>query len=172
MKREVVLFYIECDKIYMYLLKSKKEIIKCINTSFFFNYGEICNVDEFSKVLEKMLHDEKILTGLFKPILYVLYNDVCNCDLKYLYKTSLLPFNYEKINFVSLSDIVKLINDDSKIVYFDKDYYTVFNGNFKTKDEKDIVFFPIYIGKYNTNSIHYFDNSIVWKTFISRFTKS
>ena len=80
MKREVILFYIMNDKICIYLIKAKREIIKELDTSFFFKCGELLDVDKFSLERDKIIVEEKVLTRLLRPNLCVLYNDITNCD--------------------------------------------------------------------------------------------
>ena len=160
------------DKIYIYLKNSKKEIITNIEASFFFKCGEISDVDKFSKTLEGIIRNEKKLTGFFRPNVIVLYNDVTWCDLKYLYRASLTVLNYEKIEFMPISRIIKMINDSDRIVWFDKNYYTIFKYNFKTIDKNIIDFNPIYIGKNNVKDTHYANENIIWNSFISYFTKN
>lgn len=172
MKKEVILLYLTCEKIYVYLMRAKREVIICKDTSSFFKLGEISDVELCKKTLDKIITEEKILTGLFRPNLYVLYNDITNCDLMYLYNAALVCFNYEKISFIPLSDIIKMINIDSRVVLFDKNYYTIFKEKTKTRSADNINFKPIYIGKKQTNATHYSDDAIVWKTFISYFTKN
>ena len=172
MKREIILFYMINDKIFIYLTKAKREIIKEFDTSSFFKCGEISNVKHLALTVNKIIDENKVLTRILKPNLIVLYNDITSCDLNYLYEKSLLPFNYEKIDFVPLSKIIKMINEDERIVFFDKNYYTVFKDNYKTLDKYKIDFKPIYIGKNNTRETHYSNNLIVWNTFISCFTKN
>ena len=172
MKREVILLYMKNDAIYIYLVNAKKEIIKSIDTSFFFKFGEIFNVSLFNECITKLVYEERILSGILKPVIHVLYNDVTNCDLKYLYTIGLSAFNYEKITFYPLSKIIKTINDRDTIVLFDKDYYTDFLHEFKTNNQKSISLNALYIGKNSTENIHYADEFIIWKTFISHFTKN
>ena len=81
-------------------------------------------------------------------------------------------FNYNDIEFVPITKIVKLINASDNLVLFDKNYYTVFKYNYKTDNVKNINFKPLYIGKVGTQVVHYADDGIVWKTFISYFTKN
>ena len=172
MKKEVILFYISSNIINMFLVNKKREIIKEVDTSSFFKFGEISCVKNFKTSLEKIVNEEKVLTGLFKPNLIVLYNDVTYCDLECLYELALLPFNYDKINFVPISNIVKTVNANEKLVFFDKNYYTVFKGNYKTDNKSIVPIDSIFIGKTDDESIHYSDSTILWKTFISHFTKN
>ena len=172
MKRETILFSIMYNKIYIYLKNAKKEIINDIDVSFFFKCGEISDVEKFSNTIEEELNKKKILTGFLKPNICVLYNDITNSDLKYLYKVGLTPFNYEKIDFMPISNIIKMINDSDRVVWFDKNYYTIFKYGYKTKDKNNIDFAPIFIGKNNVKDTHYADNNIIWSTFISYFTKN
>ena len=99
MKREEVLFYLSVDVIHIYLVHAQKEIIKEIDTSSFFKYGEISNVENCRKVIDDIIDDNLVITGFLKPLVIVLYNDITNCDLKELYKLVLYSFNYGVIKF-------------------------------------------------------------------------
>ncbi len=171
MKREDILLYMTSKKTYVYLKRSDKEYILDEDTSLFFKLGEISN--------EKMCEDffteisSKMNFGLYylKPDITVLYNDVCSCDLKFLYSCALRGFNYNLIDFVPLSKVVKIIRDDDNTVVFDDNYYTLIGRGEKSVNESSIDFDPVFIGKKGTDHIHYADEDLIWTTFKSHFTK-
>lgn len=172
MKREVILFYITFNKIYLYLKKVKKEVIDYFDTSSFFKNGEISDVSEFSRCLNKFIEKGKIAYGLIKPKIIVLYNDVTDSDLKFLYQAGLSPFNADDIEFTELSKIVKAITKDENIVFFDGDCYTVFKDNIKIKDIKKVDFMPTIIGHASKKYKHFADENIIWETFRGTTLKS
>jgi len=171
MKREEVLFYIANDKIYIYLVNAKKEVIESLDTSTFFKFGEISNVENCSDILGEFINKKNILNGLLKPIIYVLYNDVTNCDLTYLYKVGLQCLNYSDIKFIGMSDLLKKIKGFKKIVVYDKDYYTYLSKFYKTKNFDELGEDVIFIGYDRNKGMHFSDKNLLWNTFKSHFTK-
>lgn len=171
MKREEVLFYLTTGKIQFYLVNSKKEIFVKLDTSLFFKFGEISDVNLCSDVISDIISKKKILNGILKPTITVLYNDNMYSDLKYLYKTALIPFNYNSIKFIGLNEIIKYIKDDKKVIVFDGDYYTYYKDGFKCKNIDNIDFEPILIGIKSEDNIHFSDQNLIWNTFKTHFTK-
>lgn len=171
MKRETVLFYLTNGKIQIYLVNAKKEITVKTDTSLFFKFGEISDVSVCSDTIMDVINSKNILKGILKPSLKVLYNGNTNADLKYLYKSALLPFNYNSIDFIDLNEIIKFIKDDERVIVFDKDYYTFYKDGKKTSDIDYIDFEPILIGIKKSENIHFSDINIIWNTFKSHFTK-
>ena len=80
MKREDILFYMQGGKINIYLVNSKKEIVKKVDTSPFFKFGNISNVEKFSDTIHSFIGELHI--GIMKPNLTVLYNDNTTSDIK------------------------------------------------------------------------------------------
>lgn len=170
MKREEILLYMSAEKTYIYLRQTKKEYILDEDTSLFFNLGEISNErlceDYFAEISTKMSFGPYYL----KPNIIVLYNDVCSCDLKFLYRCALRGFNYNRVDFVPLTRVAKIIRDEPNVVVFDKNYYTLVGRGEKTLNDSTIDFEPVLIGKTSPEHVHYSDEQIVWSTFKSYFT--
>lgn len=170
MKREDILVYLTVDKIYLYLLNSKKEYVESLDTSPFFKFGEISNVEYLTAVMTKIV--SKMNFGLYylKPNLHVLYNDVCSCDIKFLYRSAFAPLGYNKINFVRLTKLARSIKDHDNLVIGEGNYYTLVKRGEKVSSIKDIDFEPIILGASDKKHIHYSDEDIIWKSFKSCFT--
>ena len=101
MKREEVLLYINSSKMYIYFEKKKKEVIKTIDTSSFFKYGEIYNEEKFIEILDNYFNEKFLL----KPNVTVLYNDICNSDIKYLYKEAMQAIGFNVIKFIGYNEL-------------------------------------------------------------------
>ena len=170
MKREEILFYLTGEGIHFYLSKNKRDLSSQKDTSLFFKYGEISNVKRCAAEIAKIV--AKMNFGLYylKPNVYVLYNDVCACDAKYLYRGCLAPLGANKLFFVSLVEFVKKIRNDKKLVIADKGYYTLVERREKCKSLQNLDFEPIVIGETGEDVIHYADKDVIWKTFKSCFT--
>lgn len=171
MKREEILYYMKEDKIYLFAVYSKKERVIELDTSSFFKFGEISDVRKLRKTISEILNKFSFGPIYMKPNLNILYNDVTNCDIKYLYENVFATQDFNKINFFCLTDIAKRINNSNNLVVFDKDYYTLINKKIKTTDKNIIDFDPILIGKKMSTCIHYSEENIIWNTFKSYFTK-
>lgn len=171
MKREEILLYINCGKVYIYKQYAKKEILLEIDTSSFFKWGEISDVDTGIEILEREISKNNIVSDILKPTLHVLYNDITNCDIKYLYRALLSVFNYNTINFYALSDLVKEIKFGKDAVLYDGESYTVFKEKIKLKDYSSLPLDYVIIGDHDKSNIHYADKDLVWNTFKSHFTK-
>lgn len=170
MKREEILFYLSEGKVRIYLYKSKKEYSYDIDTSLFFKWGEILNVELCSDAITKILAKINFGPYYLKPNLYVLYNDICHCDLKFLYRFALEEFNYNEIRFMPMSKLVELIKNDSNIVVYDKNYYTNIKRGEKTVNPKAIGKDVVIIGKSTSKHVHYSDDDIIWREFKDCFT--
>lgn len=170
MKREEVLFYINQNKIHLYFNNLKKEIIEDVDTSTFFKYSEISDVNLAKEKISEKVSKYFASIYLFKPDFFVLYNDITHCDLKYLYREILDFTNYNKINFIELSTLVKKINNSERVVVFAGDSYTYFKENIKIKDLLSINFDPILIGARDENYLYYSDENLIWNAFKSHFT--
>lgn len=166
MKREKILFYLTSDIVHVYFVNTKREVIENTITSSFFKFGEISNVSNGSMVLEEINNKYNVNSGLLKPIMYVLYNDVNNSDQEYLYKVILESFNYDEIYFFKLSEFIKYICDKDNVVVFDKDYYTLIKSMEKHKNIGDIDYEPILIGKKSNKYKYYSDMDIIWHSFV------
>lgn len=164
MKREEILVYISSEFIHLYLVNAKKEVIERFDNSFF-RYGEISDVEGLTIEINKAIGNHNIYTGLFKPMLHVLYNDVTNCDLKYLYKAVLSDFNYSDIRFYELSGLIHKINSDTRVVVYDKNYYTLVKKKCKVDNLDNIDFEPIVIGIDDKKNVHFSDKDIIWNQF-------
>lgn len=172
MKREEVLLYINSSKLYLYRINKEKEVIKKINTSSFFKYGEINNEEAFINALDKYIDEKYVL----KPNVTVLYNDICNYDIKFMYKYAFELLGYNKINLISYTDIFKNNINYEKLIIHDKDIFIdlyhkkVFN-NIKEISKKQVI-----IGNIKGNHIHYADEDYIYNVFKkhilnSKFTK-
>lgn len=169
MKRETILFYISFNKIHIYLKNLKKEIIENVDTFSFFQCDEIKDVMKFSEIIEKMLIKKNIKSDFLKPNIIVLYNDITNSDIKYLYQEALTAFNYNNIYFYSLSELINDFCKNKKIIYYDGVCFTNFYNKDKTStlnlNEDDYYF----IGK-PYNNFKYFSNfDILWEKFIKKY---
>ena len=170
MKREAILFFMENNIINIYFPKSKKELNEKIDTSLFFKYGEISNVEEFSNTIEKLIDNKKIISSIIKPDIIVLYNDITNSDLEYLYKIGLNPLNYNKIIFIKLSELIKDINKNEKIIYYDTNYYTIFKTKNKQSNIDNLEYEPLIIGNNQKDNLHFSKKDIIWQYFKTHFT--
>lgn len=141
-----------------------------LDTSLFFKYGEISNVNTCSEAITKIM--AKMNFGLYylKPNIIVLYNDVCSADAKFLYKSVLESIGYNKLSFVPLTKLVKRIGKGKNLVVCDGDYYTLVNRGEKCMSLESIDFDPIILGKNDDSHVHYSDGDIVWKSFKTYFT--
>lgn len=160
----------ENDRIYIYSVNAKKEHIYDVDTSLFFKLGEISNEKLCESTITELL--AKISFGPFylKPNLIVLYNDICNCDLKFIYRCALSGFNYNHIDFVPLSKLVKKIKNDQNIVVFDKNYYTLIDRGEKIMQASTFDFEPVVVGEPKSVHMHFSGDDLIWKTFKSYFT--
>jgi hypothetical protein len=171
MKREEILFYLSNDKVRMYFLREEKDYTYEIDTSSFFKYGDIYNVELCDFAITEILTKINFSPFHLKPNLYVLYNNVSACDTKFLYSHALRSFNYNFIRFIPLTGIVKRIKSDQNIVVFDKNYYTLIDRGEKILTDSDIEIEEVLIGRRNPNHVHYSDDDIIWDTCKSYFTK-
>lgn len=170
MKREEILFYITTDIIHIYLKNANKEYLEKIDTSLFFKLGEISDVDRCSEAITKLT--SKMNFGLYylKPNVYVLYNDVCSCDIKFLYRSSLQALGYNRLNFVPLTRLTSKIHEKKNLVVRDGNYYILIDRGEKRMSLESLDFDPIIIGEANDHHVHYADRDILWKTFKTYFT--
>lgn len=172
MKREEVLFYLTTGKIYLYLKNTKREIIEDIDTSTFFKYGEISSVEDFTNTINDFMNKKKIFTGIFKSNIYVLYNNITNCDLTFLYKSALNSMGFNNIEFISITKVLKTIGSFKRLVLCDEDYFTLIDKKEKVLNLNDITFEPILIGGNMGNFTHYADTDLIWNSFKSHFTNN
>ena len=170
-KSNRILIYINDDFFHAYFLNNKKEIIEPLKTKFVVE-GEIKNVKEGKIFLEKLDRKKDLYSGLFKPSLIVLYNDITNSDVITLYKLLLEDFNYKSIDFISLSEFLKPMKDFDRLFLYDNGIYTSFSDRKKYKSLELIKFKPIIIGNDHTDFIHYSDKFLIWNNFILSFTKN
>lgn len=170
MKREDILLYLSTDKINIYLYKAKREYTFDVDTSLFFEWGEIKNVELCREALTEILTKIDFGHRYLKPHVYVLYNDICHCDLKFLYEYALEVLDYSKIDFVPLTKLVKVMKEDSNFVVFDKNYYTNLKRGEKSVSAKVIDKDSIIIGDNKTRHIHYAGEDVIFKTFKTYFT--
>lgn len=172
MKREDILFYMSEGKIHTFLVHSKREKVFDLDTSLFFKFGEISNVSMCEARVTEVLTKMKLGEFILKPNIIVLYNDICYSDTKFLYKVIFEEFGYNSIKFARLSRLAKLICNQDNVVVFDKNYYSLIDRGEKCTMEETIGFDPIIIGKRHSEHVHYPEEDIVWRTFISCFTNS
>ncbi len=172
-RRETILFYMVNDKIYLYRKVLKKENIIEVDTSKFFSFGEISDVEACQNCLTEIQAKMNFNAIYLKPDFLVLYNDVSHSDLKFLYKEVLKVFDYNEVKFVPMSEVVTKIRDDENLVVFDKNYYTLIVRREKCMND-DFDFEPVFIGKKDREHIHYSDTDIIWKKFkdVSDFEKT
>lgn len=171
MKRESILFYLKSNKIYFYLMNSKKEYVECLDTSLFFKYGEISNVRLCIEAITKLV--EKMNLGLYylKPNITVLYNDVCYADAKFIYRSVLDTIGYNKIDFVPITKLAAKIKDDKNVVISDGDYYILVKSRRRVDSLNSLDWDPVVIGSVDDKYVHFADEEIIYKTFKSCFTK-
>lgn len=170
MRREEILVFLATDKLYIYSVSAKKEKIIDLDTSQFFRFGEISNLEKCEKVVSENLAKMDFKTFYLKPNFIILYNDVSWSDTKYLYRALFKNIEYNELAFVPMSRVARKINKSDNLVIFDKNYYTLVNKGEKCFSEDDIMFEPILIGKVDTDHIHYSDSTILWKEFKTYFT--
>ena len=172
MHREEVLLYINSTKLYLYRVNKDKDVIKKINTSSFFKFGEIYDEERFINALDKHINERFI----FKPNITILYNDICNYDIKFLYRYAFDMLGYNKVNFISYTDIFKTNIYDEKLIIYDKDIYIdLYNHNI-IKNIKDIPKSKVLIGNLKDSYIHFADEDYIYNLFKkyvinSKFTK-
>lgn len=172
MRREEMLVFLATDKLYIYSSSAKKEKIIDLDTSQFFQFGEISDVDKCEKIFSENLAKLDFKSFYLKSNYIILYNDITYCDIKFLYKSLFRNIEFNKIAFVPMSRVARRINKSDNLVIFDKNYYTLVSRREKVKSEEDILFEPILIGKTDTDHIHYSDSSIIWKEFKTYFTNA
>jgi len=170
MKREKILFFLEKDRINLYFVKSRKEKVIDVDTTLFFKFGEISDVEKCVEVLSEILSKIQFSSYYLKPDIIVLYDGVSYSDMKFLYKFALKEFGYNSLGFVTFKDVVKKITSLENAIVFNKDYYISEEKNKKYIDEKLIDFKPLIIGKNKTEHLHYSDENLLWKTFKTCFT--
>ena len=164
MKREEILFYLSNGLVHLYFKNTKKEVIFDVDTSSFFKFGEISDVEKFQEEIEKIA--EKTFSGsILKPIVHVLYNDITYSDQKYLYKVGLSSFNYSNIKFYELSGLIRKIDKNKNILIFDKDYYTDIKNRCKLKNIDELENDPIIIGENDGKCTHFSDKNLIWNEF-------
>ena len=171
MKKEKVLLYIISNKIYIYSLKKKKEIIKEVDTSLFFENGEIKEVKEFLRIIKTILSSQGLISSIVKADIDVLYNNVTSCDLKALYKLALSQLEFNNISFTTIESIINTLSEPTKIIYYDGLVYTSFSENKKSKNldiySKDTVI----VGNTNNKYIYYSKKDLIWEIYKRSFTK-
>lgn len=169
-KNNKILIYINDNYFHIYYLNNKKEIIEPINNKFIVN-DEIKSVKNGKKFLDKLDNKKNIYSGFFKPDLTVLYNDITNSDITFLYKALLEDFNYKKINFISLSNFLKNNKEFNRLLLYQNGIYTSFKDKKKYESLDYINYNPIIIGNDNSGLVHYCDKFLIWNSFILNFTK-
>lgn len=172
MRREEILVFLATDKLYIYSVSAKKEKIIDLDTSQFFQFGEISDVEKCEKVISRELSKMDFKTFYLKPNYIILYNDIARSDTKFLYRSLFREIEFNTLAFVPLSKVARRINKSDNLVIFDKNYYTLVNRKEKCKSEDEILFDPIIIGKSDTEHIHYSDSTLIWKEFKTYFTNS
>lgn len=166
-----MLLYISHNKIYLYLVKKKKEIIEEVDTSLFFENGDIRSVKECIEILKSIFQKNKIVGGLLKLDVDILYNNITTCDIMALYKMVIKPFDCGEITFTTIESLLKNIKDYSKLIYYDGETFTSFYSKKKSKDIKTFSKDSIIIGTDYIDYIHYAEKNILWKKYKSKFTK-
>ena len=161
MKREEVLLYINSNKIYIYLKNKKKEIIKKIDTSSFFKYGEIYNEQKFIDILDREFNEKFLL----KPNVTILYNDICNSDIKFLYKEALINLGFNNISFIGYNDLFLNNKFYNRLVILDGDYYIFLKEKDKRKSLSPISYKPVIIGTKENEYTHYADDNYIYNEF-------
>ncbi len=161
MKREEVLLYINSNKIYIYLKNKKKEIIKKIDTSSFFKYGEIYNEQKFIDILDREFNEKFLL----KPNVTILYNDICNSDIKFLYKEALINLGFNNISFIGYNDLFLNNKFYNRLVILDGDYYIFLKEKNKRKSLSPIAYKPVIIGTKENEYTHYADDNYIYNEF-------
>lgn len=172
MKREEILFYLTDGKIIFYQVHNRREYVYLVDTSLFLKWGEISDVERLTSTVARL--SAKLNLGLFylKPNVTVLYNDVCHCDIKFLYKSALMPIGYNRISFIPISKIVKMIKDSDNLVLSSADCFTLINRKIKVASIEELDFEPVVIGKCDNKHVHFSSEDIIFKTFKSCFTKN
>ncbi len=170
MKRESILFYLAVNKLYLYFINSKKETIVELDTSLFFEFGEIKDIKKCQKEIMKILANTKIKNLYVKPNLIILFNDISHSDIVYLYKEVFKELEYNKIYFIPLSKIASEIAPKRDVVVFDKNYYTDFKNNYKLDEQAEFSDDTIFIGLVSDKNLHFSNEFIIWETFKSHFT--
>ena len=163
MKREEVLLYISYNRLYLYRVRKKKEVIKKINTSSFFKYGEIYDEERLIECLDKYINEN----FLIKPNITILFNDICNYDIKFMYKYAFITLGYNKIKFISFTDIFKNNKNYNRLIICEKDRIIDLSNKRIINDIKEASFKPIIIGNNKGNFIHYADEDYIYNTFKS-----
>ncbi len=170
MKREEILLYITVNKIHIYLVSSDSLKIIEKDTSLFLKLGEISDVVKSGKVLTEILSKLNFSLFYLKPNITILYNDVCNADAKYLYRSAIRELNFNNVYFVALTKLVKDYIKKRNVVIFDTNYYTDIDRGEKYMDEASVDKDSILIGKKDGVHTHYANENIIWTTFKSYFT--
>ena len=171
MKREKILLYICSNKIFLYLINKKKEVIEEVDTSLFFKCGEIKNVKELEKTLRYIFNKNKILGSIIKSNIVVLYNNITNSDITELYKSSLECFDFNRINFINIESLLIKLNNYPKIIYYDGETYTSFHLKEKETSINCFASDSVFIGDTKTVNTHYSKKELIWEMFKSDFTK-
>lgn len=171
MKREDILLYLVDNKVYVYLTKRMHLEVEELDTSLFFEFGEIKNVHLCLETLNKLFSKLKLGTIRLKPNFIVLYNDVSHSDIKYLYRSVLQGIEFNSVSFAPLSEVVRMVHDSERVIFADKNYYTIFKDNVKTTSLEGLDFEPILIGEVSDEYLHYSEPDIIFDTFKSCFTK-
>ncbi len=170
MRKEKILLYIKKNKIYLYLTKKKREIIDEVDTSLFFENGEIKNVKECAQVLRQLFQRIKILGNIIKFDIDVLYNDVTSCDLQELYNLVLSQFEPSNVSFTPISSQLTNKNEYKRIIYYDGSTYTSFYNKRKSIFEEELDYNAIIVGKCDSKYIHYTDEDMIWNEYKRDFT--
>jgi len=114
-KKKQIYIYINSDKTYIFLKHKNKTIIENNNNNIIKN-SEIVNVEKTLKHLLKIDKKHNIYNGYLKPDIIVLYNDFVDCDIIYLYKAILQDFNYKNISFIKISELIKKLKNNERIL--------------------------------------------------------
>lgn len=161
MKREEVLLYINSSKLYLYRIRKKKEVIKKINTTSFFKYGDIYDENRFIDEMDKYINESFFI----KPNITILYNDICNYDIRFLFRYAFDTLGFNKIRFISYNDIFKNNKNYNRLIIYEKNNIIDLSNKRKINDIKDISFKPIIIGNVKGNYVHYADENYIYNTF-------
>ena len=107
------IIYLTDNAIYLYDYKNDKIIKNKINKNII-HLGKIADIDKFIKIMEQIIYDNKLNTGILKKDITIIVNPFYTSLDKIVLKNIFMQLNFAKLNII-LED--KIINLNKDIAY-------------------------------------------------------
>lgn len=159
------------NRVFIYSLNKKKEIVEEVDTSTFFRSSNIKDVKECSRCLQKIVKKYNLINGIIKADINILYNNITMCDIKELYRLALEPLDFNKITYTPIEELLNTLSEPEKIIYYDGEVYTSFYKKKKSSDIKDFSNDIVVVGNIDSEYMHYSSRDLIWEMYKRSFTK-